>query len=76
MRNQENQTQTIPILGIQGLHASAKPDLLNRLLHKPILEIIKDLEIEMNAKNSAYFFILESGNLANFQKYCNQNKKN
>ena len=45
-------------------------DLVKSLMNKSINQLIKDYQIEYNAKNRAYYFILESGNFEAFKQYC------
>jgi hypothetical protein len=59
---------------IRALHAAHRPQLINQLLQKSKSMLINDFFIEMDAKNQAYYFILEFGHFDAFKNYCQKQK--
>ena len=71
MRYTENQSGSIlSPPAIRAVHAAHRPQLIKQLYQKSINQLISDFLIEMDAKNKAYFFILEHGHLDAFKNYC------
>lgn len=55
---------------IQQLHGDNRESLIKGLYNRSIQQLINDFIIEMDAKNKAYYFILENGLLNEFSNYC------
>jgi hypothetical protein len=55
-------------------HKHYRTPLIHDLCNRPIPELIDRLLIEMDAKNQAYFFILENDHFDAFQNYCKQER--
>ncbi|MFJ1426999.1 hypothetical protein ACILD6_00155 [Capnocytophaga canimorsus] len=60
----------IPTQQIQQLHNQNRESLIRGLYNRSIQQLIHDFIIEMDAKNKAYYFILESGLFNEFSNYC------
>lgn len=60
----------IPTQQIQQLHNQKRESLIKGLYNRSIQQLINDFIIEMDAKNKAYCFILESGLFNEFSNYC------
>ncbi|MFK8283513.1 hypothetical protein [Capnocytophaga canis] len=60
----------IPTQQIQQLHNQNRESLIKGLYNRSIQQLINDFIIEMDAKNKAYYFILESGLFNEFSNYC------
>ena len=58
------------ISAIKSNHKNTRVDVVTRQINKPIGQLIDDFIIEMDAKNTAYYFILENGLLEQFSEYC------
>jgi len=52
-------------------HESSRQELIQQLYNQSFQKVITDFIAEMDAKNKAYYFILESGNFEAFKNYCN-----
>ena len=75
MRYTENQSGSIlSPPAIRAVHAAHRPQLIQQLYQMSINQLISDFLIEMDAKNKAYFFILEHGLLDSFKNYCQHQK--
>ena len=61
---------------IQDNHKANRQSVINDLFNRPINQLVNDFMVEMDAKNKAYYFILESGMFMQFRDYCltNQNR--
>lgn len=61
---------------IQDNHTANRQSVINDLFNRPINQLVNDFLVEMDAKNKAYYFILESGMFMQFRDYCltNQNR--
>lgn len=57
---------------IKSNHAQANDGRYQRLMERSKSELVEGFIIEMDAKNKAYYFILEYGHLRDFQEYCNK----
>ena len=55
---------------IRQLHAANRQSAIRGLMNRPVNQLINDFIIEMDAKNQAYYFILEHGHLGAFKSYC------
>lgn len=60
---------------IKAIHQVNRPELIQKLLFKSKDQLIQKLLIELNAKNRAYYFILESGLLEQFHIYCREEER-
>jgi hypothetical protein len=69
-----NNGSDLPVQQIRIHHKIIKPQLMDELMNKSVNQLINDYLIEKNAKNQAYYFILESGLLNEFYDYCFNNK--
>jgi hypothetical protein len=59
------------VTAIANQHNLAKQKRINAILSsKTILQVINDFMVEVDAKNSAYYFILENGYFEAFKEYC------
>lgn len=58
------------ISAIQNSHKENRENLIKGLYNRSIQQLINDFIIEMDAKNKAYYFILESGLFNEFSNYC------
>lgn len=58
------------ISAIQNSHKENLNSLIQGLYNRSIQQLINDFIIEMDAKNKAYYFILESGLFNEFSNYC------
>lgn len=59
---------------IKDLHADSREAVIKSLQHQSKAQIIKDFLIEMDAKNTALYFIMENGHFDAFADYCNSSK--
>lgn len=61
---------------IQNNHTANRQSVINNLFERPINQLVNDFLVGMDAKNKAYYFILESGMFMQFRDYCltNQNR--
>lgn len=68
----------IPVQQIEQLHAENRQSTIKGLMNRSVNQLINDFIVEMDAKNKAYYFILENGHFDAFKSYCqtpkNQNK--
>ena len=64
----------LPVTEIKDLHASNRQSVINDLFNRPINQLVSDFMVEMDAKNKAYYFILESGMFMQFRDYCLTNE--
>ena len=55
---------------ISKQHDLNRQSLVKRLNNRPKEELIDDSIVEMDAKNQAYYFILENGLFMQFRDYC------
>ena len=60
---------------IRNLHADSRQGVINGLFNRPINQLVNDFLIEMDAKNQAYYFILENGHFDAFSSYCKNSRK-
>ena len=51
-------------------HKDSRHELLRKLIIMSKTELINNLLIEMDAKNDAYYYIIESGQMNAFGQYC------
>jgi hypothetical protein len=58
---------------IKQQHKANQDALASSLYSMPKDQLIEDFLIEKNAKNRAYFFILENGYYDAFREYCSKN---
>lgn len=80
MREQKGQSTKSAEIGtyvpeIKNLHAGSRQSVINGLFNRPINQLVNDFLIEMDAKNTAYFFILENGHFDAFADYCKNSRK-
>jgi hypothetical protein len=73
MIRKEQATNKQAVSFIKKSHALEKEHVIERQLKKPIGQLIEDFIIEMDAKNKAYYFILENGLFERFKDYCKNN---
>lgn len=59
---------------VQTIHRAANADIENELLSMSVRQLIQSYLTEMDAKNQAYYFILEGGHYDSFVKYCSPTK--
>lgn len=59
---------------IKNFHKGNRESLINDLYGRSINQLINDFIVEMDAKNQAYYFILENGLFMQFRDYCLTNK--
>lgn len=60
---------------IKNMHAGSRQSVINGLFNLPINQLVHDFLIEMDAKNTAYYFILENGHFDAFSDYCRNQRK-
>jgi hypothetical protein len=60
---------------IKNLHAGSRQSVINGLFNRPINQLVHDFVVEMDAKNTAYYFILENGHFDSFADYCKNSRK-
>ena len=60
---------------IKNLHAGSRQSVINGLFNRPINQLVHDFVVEMDAKNTAYYFILENGHFDAFADYCKNQRK-
>lgn len=60
---------------IKNLHAGSRQSVINGLFNRPINQLVHDFVVEMDAKNTAYYFILENGHFDAFADYCRNQRK-
>ena len=60
---------------IKNLHAGSRQSVINGLYNRPISQLVHDFMVEMDAKNTAYYFILENGHFDAFADYCKNQRK-
>lgn len=60
---------------IKNLHAGSRQSVINGLFNRPINLLVHDFLVEMDAKNTAYNFILENGHFDAFSDYCKNSRK-
>lgn len=58
------------ISAIQNSHKENRNSLIQGLYNRSINQLINDFITEMDAKNKAYYFILENGLFNEFSNYC------
>jgi hypothetical protein len=63
-----------PVPEIKNLHAGSRQSVINGLYNRPISQLVHDFLVEMDAKNEAYYFILEHGHFDAFKSYCQTTK--
>jgi len=59
---------------IKNLHAGSRQSVINGLYNRPISRLMNDFLVERDAKNQAYYFILENGHLDAFSEYCKKER--
>lgn len=59
-----------PVTEVKELHAASRGKLLNKLERMSKQNLMSQFIVEMDAKNEAYYFILEHGHLQSFHSYC------
>ena len=65
----------IPVNEIRKLHACNRQNVIQNLFSRPINQLVSDYLVEMNAKNQAYYFILDQGLNEAFRKYCEKQRR-
>jgi hypothetical protein len=76
MREQKGQSTTCAdeigthVPEIKNLYAGSRQSVINGLYNRPISQLVHDFMVEMDAKNKAYYFILENGHFDAFREYC------
>ncbi len=80
MRNKNGQSTKSAEIGtyvpeIKNLHAGSRQSVINGLFNRPINQLVHDFVVEMDAKNTAYYFILENGHFDAFADYCKNSRK-
>lgn len=60
---------------IKNLHAGSRQSVINGLYNRPISQLVHDFMVEMDAKNTAYYFILENGHFDAFADYCKNQRR-
>jgi hypothetical protein len=60
---------------IKNLHAGSRQSVINGLFNRPINQLVHDFMVEMDAKNTAYYFISENGHFDAFADYCKNSRK-
>ena len=68
VRNKSGKSKAQFIKKLQETHSNA--DDVGRCLNVSINQLIGNYITEKNAKNEAYYFILQSGYLEKFKEYC------
>ena len=62
-------------LAIKAMHAVNRPEVIQKLYSRDKLQLINELIVERDAKNQAYYFILENGHFDAFCTYCKNPRK-
>ena len=80
MREQKDKSTKSAEIGtyvpeIKNLHAGSRQSVINGLYNRPISQLVHDFMVEMDAKNTAYYFILENGHFDAFADYCKNQRK-
>lgn len=57
-------------MALNAIHNSAKPDVLQWLCSLTPQQLIAAYITEMDAKNRAYYFIIEKGHFSSFNNFC------
>ena len=65
--------QSVAIIAKQN-HKNSRASLIFDLYTRPTHKLISDFLIEVDAKNKAYFFILENGHFESFRAYCQKER--
>jgi hypothetical protein len=68
-------TERNTVSEIKQLHAENRQSTINGLMNRSVNQLINDFLVEMDAKNKAYYFILEHGHFDAFKSYCQNSKK-
>jgi len=55
---------------LNGLHQADRNRIISEAIRMPLVQFVDKFIIEMNAKNQAYYFILEHGYFNQFKDYC------
>jgi len=55
---------------IKDAHAKEREGMIQKLSNFSFQKLLQLFISEMDAKNKAYYFIIESGNVNNFHEYC------
>lgn len=64
--------QRMGVAIIRQNHAQNRPALVEKMYNKSFKGVIDDFFVELEAKNKAYYFIMEMGLLGEFRDYCAQ----
>ncbi|MCL6102177.1 MAG: hypothetical protein M1292_06755 [Bacteroidetes bacterium] len=72
MKADQKDKKDFPIspLAIKAMHAVNRPEVVQKLYSRDKQQLIKDFIVEMDAKNEAYYFIIENGHFDAFCSYC------
>ncbi len=70
MSKKQNAVNSDQVQFIRALHKSKRDSSDEYLKEKSKEELIDYFNIEMDAKNQAYYFILEHGHFLDFREYC------
>lgn len=60
---------------IKSWHSDNRQDLIKGLYSLSFSQLVRKFIVEMDAKNTAYFFILENGHFDAFSEYCKKERR-
>lgn len=69
---EKNEDQSLE--AIKANHRAQRAETIKRLRQTSVTALIKEITEERNAKNQAYYFILQQGHYNAFVEYCRTNK--
>ncbi|HNX87736.1 MAG TPA: hypothetical protein PKH58_01530 [Paludibacteraceae bacterium] len=78
MRDTEDEANELMLENFDAIrdsHSRHRPELILSLFERNKPQLINDFLVEMDAKNKAYYFIIESGHFSAFSEYCLNPKK-
>jgi uncharacterized protein (UPF0548 family) len=73
--NDQSATARKAAITAKHYHQSHRASLIYGQLNKTVPQLVSDFLIEMDAKNQAYYFILENGHFDAFKAYCQKERR-
>lgn len=69
-KEKEYAKPTAQVASIRRAHLKERQKLVESISRMSIMQLAKQLADERDAKNEAYYFILQEGHYEAFKKYC------
>ncbi len=60
---------------VKTMHSENRPELIKSLYSRSLQQLINSFISELDAKNEAYYFIIENGHLDAFITYCKNERR-